>query len=95
MSSGITLELLTAAQKLVSKGPIKRVEDLTAGLRKIALADQTISDAERLLLAGLLDAENAKRVAAVDLKSTTGPSLKLRFVLDDETQRSASMPWHN
>ena len=86
VSSGITLELLTAAQKLVSKGPIKRVEDLQP-LRKIALADQTISDAERLFLAGLLDAENAKRVAAVDLKSTTGPSLKLRFVLDDETEK--------
>jgi hypothetical protein len=86
VSRGITLELLTAAQKLVSKGPIKRVEDLQP-LRRIALADQTISDAERLFLAGLLDPENAKRVAAVDLKSSTGPSLKLRFALDDETEK--------
>lgn len=86
VSSGITLDLLKAAQKLVSKGPVKRVEDLQP-LRQIALADQTISDAERLFLAGLLDAENAKRVAAVDLKSDTGPSLKLRFTLDDETEK--------
>jgi len=86
VSSGITLDLLKAAQKLVSKGPITRVEDLQP-LRKIALADQTISDAERLFLAGLLDAENAKRVAAIDLKSDTGPSLKLRFALDDDTEK--------
>ncbi|MGZ4179332.1 MAG: hypothetical protein ACXVUL_01415 [Solirubrobacteraceae bacterium] len=86
VSSGITLELLKEAQKRVSKGPLKSVEDLR-DLRKIALADQTISDAERLFLAGLLDPENAKRVAAVDLKSTAGPSLKLRFVLDDETEK--------
>ncbi len=86
VSSGITLELLKEAQKRVSKGPLKSVEDLR-DLRKIALADQTISDAERLFLAGLLDPENAKRVAAVDLKSTTGPSLKLRFALDDETEK--------
>jgi hypothetical protein len=86
VSSGITLDLLKAAQKRVSKGPLKSVEDLR-DLRQIALADQTISDAERLFLAALLDAENAKRVAAVDLKSTTGPSLKLRFALDDETEK--------
>ena len=86
VSSGITLELLKAAQKLVSKGPLKRVEDLQP-LRRIALADQTISDAERLFLAGLLDPENAKRVAAVDLKSDMGPRLKLSFAFDGETEK--------
>jgi hypothetical protein len=86
VSSGITLDLLKAAQKRISKGPIKGVDDLLE-LRKIALADQTISDAERLFLAALLDPEDARRIAAVDLNSPDGPRLKLRFVLDEETEK--------
>jgi hypothetical protein len=86
VSSGVSEELLTAAQKAVAKGAVKDVKDLAA-LRKIALKDETVSDAERLFLAALLDPANADRIKAFDLKKQDGPPLKLKFALDDATAK--------
>jgi hypothetical protein len=86
VSSGVTDELVAAAQKRLAKGPIKDVKDL-ADLRTIALADDTVSDQERLFLAALLDPKNADRIKAVNLKSQEGRDLKLRFALDDGTTK--------
>ena len=86
VSSGVSEELLVAAQKLVAKGAVKDVKDLAA-LRKIALKDETVSDAERLFLAALLDPANADRIKAFDLKKQDGPPLKLKFALDDATAK--------
>jgi hypothetical protein len=86
VSSGVSEDLLTAAQKLLAKGAIKDVKDLAA-LRKIALKDETVSDAERLFLAALLDPANADRIKAFDLKKQDGPPLKLKFALDDATAK--------
>jgi hypothetical protein len=86
VSSGVSEELITAAQKLLGKGAIKDVKDL-ADLRKIALKDETVGDAERLFLAALLDPANADRIKAFDLKNRDGPPLKLKFALDDPTAK--------
>jgi hypothetical protein len=86
ISSGVDDALVAAAQKRLAKGPIKDVKDL-AELRAIALADDTISDAERLFLAALLDPANAERVKAINLKSQDGRDLKLKFTLDDATAK--------
>ena len=86
VSSGVSEELLAAAQKRIAKGAIKDVKDLK-DLRKIALADDTISDAERLFLAALLDPANVELIKAVDLKGLKGLPLKLKFALDDATAK--------
>ena len=86
VSSGVTEALVAAAQKKLASGAIKDIKDL-AELRQIALADDTISDQERLFLAALLDSTNADRIKAVNLKSQEGRDLKLRFTLDDATAK--------
>src|SRR4051794_4776841 len=86
VSSGVSEDLLAAAQKRLAKGALKDVKDLK-DLRKVALADDTISDQERLFLAALLDPANAELIKAVDLKGNKGLPLKLKFALDDATAK--------
>ena len=86
VSSGVSEELLAAAQKSIAKGPLKDVKDLKA-LRKLALADETISDSERLFLAALMDPANVELIKAVDMKGLKGLPLKLKFTLDDATAK--------
>ena len=86
VSSGVTEALVAAAQKRLAKGPIKDPEGLRE-LRSLALADDTISDAERLFLAALLDPKNADRIKAIKLKSEEARDLRLSFTLDESTEK--------
>jgi len=74
LGKDVSVDLAAKAKELAKDGAV--TADELPALQSIALADQTVGDAERMFMAGLLETENAAVLAAANVKKGTSVTFK-------------------